>query len=85
MGWVKMSKRDLQRIEVLTEILAERRTVSSGAAVLTVSVRQVQRLLARYRDGGGGAILHKARGRASNYQLTAGVREYALELVRQSY
>jgi hypothetical protein len=27
MGWVTMSKRDLQRIEVLTEVLAGRRTI----------------------------------------------------------
>jgi len=80
-----MSRRDLQRIEVLTEILAGRRTVSSGATVLGVSERQVQRLLARLRDGGGGAILHKARGRTSNYKLSAQLRQYALELVRQSY
>ena len=29
-----MSERDLKRIEVLTEILAGRRTVESGAAVM---------------------------------------------------
>ena len=80
-----MSKRDLQRIEVLTEVLAGRRTTESAAAVLDVSIRQVQRLLNRYRDGGGGALIHRARGRASNYQLSAGVRDYALELVRQNY
>ena len=48
-----MSKRDLQRIEVLTEVLAGRRTTESAAGVLGVSVRQTQRLLARYQDGGG--------------------------------
>ena len=85
MGWVMMRKQDLQRIEVLTEVLAGRRTTESAAAVLDVSMRQVQRLLNRYRDGGGGALIHQARGRASNYQLSAGLREYAVELVRQNY
>ena len=85
MGLVTMSARELQRIEVLTEVVAGRRDVVSGAAVLAVSVRQMHRLLARYREGGGGALIHKARGRSSNNQLSAGVREYALELVRQSY
>lgn len=85
MGLVTMSARELQRIEVLTEVVAGRRDVASGAAVLAVSVRQMHRLLARYRAGGGGALVHKARGRSSNNQLSVGVREYALELVRQSY
>jgi hypothetical protein len=50
-----------------------------------VSVRQAQRLLARYKDGGGGALIHKARGRTANNKLADGVRDYTLELMRQSY
>ena len=33
MGWVLMSERDVQRIEVLTEVLAGKRTVASAAIV----------------------------------------------------
>ena len=51
MGWVLMSERDVRRIEVLSEVLSGQRT---------------RRLVAAYRDGGGGAMIHKARGRASN-------------------
>jgi hypothetical protein len=69
MGLVAMSLKDLQRIEVLTEVLGGRRTAGSAAAVLGLSVRQTHRLLVRYGDGGGGALIHQARGRASNNQL----------------
>ena len=58
-----MSGQELQRIEVLSEVLARRRTAISAAAVLGLSTRQTRRLLAAYRDGGGGAMIHKARGR----------------------
>ena len=85
MGLVAMSTKDLQRIEVLTEVLAGRRTVGSAATVLAISERQVNRLMVRYRDSGGGALIHQARGRKSNNHLEAGVREYALELVRRHY
>ena len=57
-----MSARELQRIEVLTEVLAGRRDVVSGAAVLAVSVRQMHRLLARYEAEGGGGLNHTALG-----------------------
>ena len=80
-----MSKRDLQRIEVLTEVLAGRRTTESAAAVMGLSVRQTQRLLTRYRDGGGAALIHGARGRPASNSLSVGVRDYVLELVRQNY
>ncbi len=80
-----MSERDLKRIEVLTEILAGRRTVESGAAVLGLKWRQIFRLLARYKEHGGASVIHQARGRASNRQMNPGVREYAVELVRTRY
>src|SRR5258708_33430358 len=85
MGLVTMSERDLKRIEVLTEVLAGRRTVVSAAAVLARGVRQTFRLLARYQEGGGGALIHQARGRASDRQRHSGVREYAVELVLSKY
>jgi hypothetical protein len=82
---VTMSGRELQRIEVLTEVLARRRTEISAATILGLSTRQTRRLLAAYRDGGGGALVHKGRGQASNHRLNPHVREYALELVRTRY
>ncbi len=80
-----MSRQELQRIEVLSEVLARRRSEVSAAAVLGLSTRQTRRLVAAYRDGGGGAMIHKARGRASNNRPVAGIREYVLELVRTRY
>ena len=80
-----MSDGDLQRVEVLTEVLSGQRTIGSAASVLDVSLRQAHRLLLRYRDGGGGSLIHKARGRESNRQMPVGIREFAVELIRQSY
>lgn len=80
-----MSERDLQRLEVLAEVTHRRRTVASAATVLTLSARQVRRLLAAFRSGGSGAIAHKARGRPSNNKIAASARDQALELVRASY
>jgi transposase len=79
-----MSRQDLQRVEVLTEVLAGRRTTVSAAGVLGVSLRQAQRLLARYRTGGG-AMIHRSRGRPASNRLGPGVQEYVLELVRQNF
>ena len=80
-----MSGRELQRIEVLSEVVAKKRTERSAAAVLGISTRQIRRLLTAYRDSGGSALIHKARGRASNNHLIAGVREYAMAIVRSKY
>jgi transposase len=80
-----MSGHELRRIEVLSEVLAKRRTEISAAAILGLSTRQTRRLVVAYRDGGGGAMIHQARGRSSNNQLVVGIREYVIELVRSRY
>jgi hypothetical protein len=61
MGWVLMSERDVRRIEILTEVLAGRRTVASAAVVLAITARQVNRLLIRFREDGGGGLIHTER------------------------
>ena len=85
MGWVLMSERDVRRIEVLSEVLSGRRTVASAAVVLAITARQISRLLIRVRQDGGGGLIHKGRGQSSNHSVSAGVREYALELVKSKY
>ena len=80
-----MSERDLQRIQVLSEVTNRRRTIASAAVVLALSTRQVRRLLKAYRLGGGGAIAHKARGRPSNNKIADGVRDHAIDLMRRAY
>jgi hypothetical protein len=37
------------------------------------------------RRGGGGALIHKARGRTSNNWLIPGIGKYVIELVRSRY
>jgi Homeodomain-like domain len=80
-----MSERDLQRVQVLSEVTNRRRTVASAAVVLALSTRQVCRLLNAYRLGGGGALAHKARGRPSNNKIADEVRDRAVQLVRSAY
>jgi hypothetical protein len=56
-----------------------------GGGDFELSTRQTRRLLTAYRDGSGGALIHKARGRTSNNRLIPGIREYVIELVRSRY
>ena len=80
-----MSERDLQRIEVLSKVIAGRMTMVSSAHVLDLSERQVRRLLERIRTGGAASIRHKAIGRPSNNRISDGIRDYAVTLVGERY
>ncbi len=85
MGWVMMSERELNRVEVLSQVVDGRIASSEAARVLGMSIRQVQRLLVRFRRDGAGSVRHRARGRRSNNHKNDAVRDYALALIRESY
>ena len=80
-----MSERELHRIEVLSEVVERRRTLASAAVVLSLSVRQVQRLMRTFCLEGPPALRHQSRGRRSNNRINDGVRELALQLIRERY
>jgi hypothetical protein len=85
MGVVLMSKRELNRIDVLARLDGGRLTTSAAADVMRLTTRQTHRLLKRYRDGGAPAIANRRRGQPSNNRLPEVVRDHAVALVREHY
>ena len=79
-----LSMEEADRAVVMGQV-AEKRLRQREAAELGVSVRQVKRLLARYRERGAGGLVSGHRGKASNNALGAGVGREAMELVRERY
>lgn len=85
MGWVIMSERELNRVEVLAQVDDDRLTVDNAAHMLDLTRRQIFRLLKRYRQDGAAAIRHKARGKPPNNLIHRAKREYALSLIKENY
>ncbi len=85
MGLVLMSERELQRIEVLSKVIECRMTTIAAANLLGLTARQVQRLLKTFRAEGAASLRHKARGQQSNNRIADGVRDFAVNLVREHY
>ena len=85
MGWVMMSERELNRVEVLAQVDDGRLSVDNAANMLALTRRQIFRLLKRYREDGASAIRHKSRRRAPNNQIHAAKRDYALTLIKEQY
>ena len=84
-GLIVMSERELNRIEVLSQVTQSRMTVMTAANVLGLSRRQVHRLLKDFQTEGPAAIRHKARGRRSNNRIDPAIRAFAVTLVRENY
>lgn len=85
MGLVVMSERELNRIEVLSQVEDGLLDVTAAANLLGLTRRQVFRLLRRFREDGPSAIRHKARGKPPNNRYRDALKIYLLELVRENY
>lgn len=85
MAVVSMSKREFDRLEVLTGVQAGRLRVADACTLLNLSRRQVFRLLQGIREDGAASLLSKRRGRPSNRRLPGAVRDLAMALVREHY
>jgi len=80
-----MSRKERERLVVLTKVKARELSRRDAAAILGVSLRQVHRMYARFAAEGDRGLLHRARGRASGRRLDAADRAAALELYRTRY
>lgn len=82
---VTLSQREQQRLRVLTEVEAGRWSAEQAAEVLGLSLRQVWRLKAGYKQKGVAAFAHGNRGRPSPGRIGEAVRSQVAELARGPY
>ena len=84
-GCLTMSKKELNRLEILGRVRERRLTQAQAAAQLGLGVRQVERLCRTLRLDGPRGLVSKRRGRTSNRRLPSELRAHALTLVRSGY
>ena len=65
MELLKMSKKELSRVEVMERMKSKKMTQKKGAEALGVSVRQVRRLWKKYKEKGAAGLINKSRGKPS--------------------
>ena len=80
-----LSQKELQRVAVLSRCVKGNLACARAAELLDLTPRQVKRLKARYRQGGGAALAHASRGRPSPRRLPEPVRQRILRLARTRY
>jgi len=80
-----MSEKELNRLEVIQRVEEKRLLQKEAAEMLGVSERQIRRLLRRYRTAGAKGLVSQRRGKASNHQLSAEVKQKGLDLLHGKY
>ena len=81
----KLSMAEADRAVLIGQVAEKRLMQREAAERLGLSVRQVKRLLARYREGGPAGLVSGHRDKVSNNAMAAAVRRAAMELVRERY
>lgn len=76
-----MTTKELSRAELFARIKEKRLTQIKAAEILNLSLRQVQRLYAGYKQAGVKALISKKRGKPSNNRLPDLLKTRILELV----
>ncbi|HCL3733632.1 TPA: helix-turn-helix domain-containing protein [Pseudomonas aeruginosa] len=84
-GWVTMSMRELDRLKVIEAIIEGRLKPAAAAQRLRLTTRQAHRLVLRYREDGPAGLTSRRRGQPSNRQLSPGLENPAISLIRRNY
>ena len=80
-----MSRRELERVELMGRVAGGDLRLKDGAAILGVSYRQAKRLWRRYREQGAAGLKHGNAGRESNRGKPKKLRRRVLSLIREKY
>jgi transposase len=84
-GDISMNTKEAERIAIMESLLSKRIKQKHAGHQMGVSVRQIQRLVKRYRAEGAKGLIHKNRGRVSNRLLPEEKRKQIVNLIRINY
>ena len=73
------------KLMVITKALAGQITNGQASTMLTLSVRQVQRLKKSVKAYGEKAVVHKLKGRTSNHHINQYIKQEVLRVVQERY
>jgi len=76
---------ELKRLHVIQKVLERVIKQGEAAEILSLSGRQIRRIVKRIRDEGNRGVIHKSRGRPSNRRIPHKIRDRVIRLYRAQY
>ena len=84
-GDIYMIINELSRLEIIIKVVEKRLKQSEAADILNVGIRQIKRLVKKYRFEGPAGLVSKKKGTPGNHKLPIGLKELALGLIEDQY
>jgi transposase len=82
---LEMSAKEISRLEVMQRLSKKQLSQQEAGRILSLSTRQIKRLLNAYRRAGAKGLVSKQRGRKSNNCLSTDIKRQALDLLKRKY
>jgi transposase len=76
---------ELRRLHIIQKVLERVIKQVEAAEILSLSSRQIRRIIKRIRIEGEKGIIHKSRGRPSNRRIPGKIRDKVIQLYRKQY
>lgn len=80
-----MRQKELKRLHVIHKVLSGELRQVEAAEILSLSDRQIGRIVKRIREEGDSGIQHKSRGRASSRRLPKKLKDRVVKLYLEQY
>lgn len=80
---IMLSQRELRRLHVISKALEGTLKQVEAGEILSLSERQIRRLIKRVRLEGDAGVAHKSRGKPSNRSLPKKIKDKAIRLYRE--
>ena len=82
---VTLNMRELDRLKVIQAVVDRVLKPGRAAERLGLTVRQIERLVIRYRESGAAGLVSRKRGRPGNRRLDDDEAQRALAIIRERY
>ena len=80
---IQMSRRELRRLHIIQKAIEGLMKQAEAAEILSLSDRQIRRVIKRVRIEGDIGIIHKLRGKPSNSSLPRKIKDKAIRFYRE--
>ncbi len=82
---IMLSQREWKKLHVIKKVMEGVLKQIEAAKILSLSDRQIRRLINRTKLAGDGGIAHKLRDKPSGRRLPMGIKEEVIKLYREKY
>lgn len=84
-GTITMSTKEANRIAIIEKVMMKEMKQNRAAGLLGISVRQIRRLVKKYKKDGAPGIIHQLRGIPSNARIDEQRLDEAVNIVKGRY